>query len=134
MCNIVEKLNMVPGLLHLTGCNTSQVKAAQKALNIVFPDEYIEYVKGFGAVGFYGTEWTGLGMEGSLNVVEATQQERRIDKSFPANAFVVENIGIDGQLTLMDESGKIYAYQRGVKKLLCNSLMEYLDLCIARKK
>ena len=57
MSNIVEKINAVPDLVHLTGCVTSQVIEAQKALNIAFPEEYIEYVKKFGVISFYGTEW-----------------------------------------------------------------------------
>ena len=53
MSKIVEKLNAVPNLFHLTGCVTSQIKEAQKSLNLEFPAEYIEYVKTFGAVSFY---------------------------------------------------------------------------------
>ncbi len=132
--NIVNKLNGVPNLLHLEGCVTSQIKEAQKVLNLEFPLEYIEYVKMFGVVSFYATEWTGLNVEGALNVVDATIRERQLDRTFPQKYFVLENVGIDGILTLMDESGKIYSYQCGNKALLCNSLEEYLDICLARNK
>lgn len=134
MSKIVEKLNAVPNLFHLTGCVTSQIKEAQKSLNLEFPAEYIEYVKTFGAVSFYGTEWAGLNVDGNLNVVTATKQERDLDSNFPNDCFVVENVGIDGVLTLMGQNGKIYTYQQGKKSLLCDTLCEYLDLCIARKK
>ena len=134
MSKIVEKLNAVPNLFHLTGCVTSQIKEAQKSLNLEFPAEYIEYVKTFGAVSFYGTEWDGLYVDGNLNVVTATKQERDLDSNFPNDCFVVENVGIDGVLTLMGQNGKIYTYQQGKKSLLCDTLCEYLDLCIARKK
>lgn len=134
MSNIVDKLNNVPNLFHLAGCVTSQIKDAQKALNLEFPPEYIEYVKTFGVVSFYATEWTGMNVEGSLNVVTVTTRERQIDHAFPANHFVLENMGIDGILILMDESGKIYSYQGGKKAFLCDSLEEYLDICLARNK
>lgn len=134
MSKIVEKLNAIPNLFHLTGCVTSQIKEAQKSLNLEFPAEYIEYVKTFGAVSFYGTEWTGLNVEGNLNVVTATKQERLLDSNFPNNCFVVENVGIDGVLTLMGQNGKIYAYQQGKKGLLCDTLCEYLDICVSRSK
>ena len=134
MSNIVEKINAVPDLVHLTGCVTSQVIEAQKALNIAFPEEYIEYVKKFGVISFYGTEWTGLNVEGNLNVVTATEQERHLDNTFPKDCFVVENIGIDGVFTIMDENGKIFSYQRGEKRLLCDTLCEYLEICTSRKK
>lgn len=134
MSKIVEKLNAVPNLFHLTGGVTSQIKEAQKSLNLEFPAEYIEYVKTFGAVSFYGTEWTGLNVDGNLNVVTATKQERHLDSNFPNDCFVVENIGIDGVLTLMGQNGKIYSYRRGKKSLLCDTLCEYLDICVSRNK
>ena len=59
MSKIVEKLNAVPNLFHLTGCVTSQIKEAQKSLNLEFPAEYMEYVKTFNAVSFSGTGWAG---------------------------------------------------------------------------
>lgn len=134
MSNIVDKLNTIPNLFHLKGCVTSQIQKAQKALNLEFPAEYIDYIKAFGAVSFYGTEWTGLNVDGALNVVTATNEERQLDSSFPADCFVVENIGIDGLLTLMDKNGKLYSYQSGKKTLLCDTLIEYLDICLERHK
>lgn len=134
MIEIVERLNAVPNLFHLTGCVASQINEAQESLNLEFPSEYIEYVKAFGAVSFYGTEWTGLNVGGNLNVVTATEQERHLDSSFPNDCFVVENIGIDGVLTLMGQNGKIYSYQQGEKRLLCDSLCKYLDICVSRSK
>lgn len=134
MSKIVEKLNAVPNLFHLTGCVTSQIKEAQKSLNLEFPAEYMEYVKTFGAVSFYGTEWAGLNVDGNLNVVTATMQERHLDSNFPKDCFVVENVGIDGLLTLMGQNGKIYSYRRGKKNFLCDTLCEYLDICVSRSK
>lgn len=134
MSKIVEKLSAVPHLLHVDGCVTSQIKEAQKSLDLEFPAEYVEYVKTFGAVSFYGTEWTGLNISGNLNVVTATEQERHLDRDFPNDCFVVENIGIDGVLTLMGQNGKIYSYQRGKRSLLCDTLCDYLDICVSRSK
>ena len=134
MSIIVDKLKSVPDLLHLNGCVTSQIRDAQQALGIVFPEEYVEYVKEFGAVSFYGAEWTGLNVSGSLNVVTATMQERRLDSSFPNDVFLLENIGVDGLMIVMGEDGKIYSFQHGKKAFLYNSLCEYLDFCVNRKK
>ena len=57
-----------------------------------------------------------------------------MDNTFPKDCFVVENIGIDGVFTIMDENGKIFSYQRGEKRLLCDTLCEYLEICTSRKK
>ena len=131
--NIVNKIKSVPNLCHLTGCKTSQIKAAQKELDLEFPDEFIDYVKEYGAISFYGTEWTGLNVDGYLNVVEATKAERERDKKFPQDCFVLENQTIDGLLVLVNTKGAVFSHQCGNKPvLICNSILDYLDKCINR--
>ena len=132
--NIIEKIQSISNINHAKGCNTSQIKEAQKELGIEFPSEYIDYVKEFGAISFYGTEWTGLNVEGYLNVVEATKQERELNESFPMDCFVIENLGIDGIVTVSDSNGVIYNVQYSKKNKICNSLSEYLNMCIDRRK
>ena len=104
--NIVEKIKTIPDLCHLSGCKTNQIKTAQKELDLEFPDEFIDYVMEFGVISFYGTEWTGLNVEGYLNVVEATK--KRID--------YLKNFGFAGETEViapginskMDENEKKY--------------------------
>jgi len=121
-------------LYHLKGCSDEQLSEAQKALGIIFPDEFADCVKEFGVISFYGTEWTGLNICGQLNVVEATQAERARNKSFPKDCFVLENQAIDCILTIADESGKVYLQQFERKEFLCDSLSDYLDICVGRQK
>lgn len=134
MNNLMTKIKGIPNLYHATGCTTRQLKEAQNELGIEFPEEYIDYVKEFGAISFYGTEWTGLNVDDYLNVVEVTKQERELNSAFPADCFVVENQGIDGLIVISDEKGYIYSLQYDKKKLLCESLSAYLEICISRKK
>ncbi|MFT8310760.1 MAG: SMI1/KNR4 family protein [Sporolactobacillus sp.] len=134
MSGIVEKIKGISKLYHATGCTTKQIKEAQNALGIDFPEEFIDYVKEYGAISFYGTEWTGLNVGGYLNVVEVTKQERDMNSSFPSDCFVIENQGIDGLITIMNEKGWVFTLQYDKKEPLCDSLVEYLDICIARKK
>ena len=131
--NIIEKINEIPNLQNLNGCTTKQIKEASKSLGISFPDEYIDYVKAFGAISFYGTEWMGLNVDGYLNVVEATKQERELNPFFPADCFVIENQGIDGLVVAADEKGRVFCIQYKTKKLVCNSISEYVDICLKRK-
>lgn len=49
---------------------------------------------------------------------------------FPKKYFVIENIGVDRMLVISDEKGKIYTIQYDKKELICNSLSEYLDICL----
>lgn len=133
--SIVEKIKNIPKLYHLKGCTDSQIEEAQKELNLKFPAEYVEYVKAYGAISFYGTEWTGLNVEGYLNVVETTKEEKDINKDFPNDCFVLENLGFENALTIVNTKGNIFTIQNGKSPVLvCNSLSEYLDICIKRKE
>ena len=134
MSNIVEKIRKIDGLYHAKGCSLQQVNEAQSKLNITFPEEYIDYVREFVVVSFYGTEWTGLNVEGDLNVVEVTEQERSLNDRFPKECFVLENLGIDGVLIICNEKGQVFSIHFNEVKKICNSVSEYLDECIARKK
>lgn len=133
--NIVDKIKAIPNLCHLNGCKTNQIKTAQKELELDFPDEFIDYVKEYGVISFYGTEWTGLNVEGYLNVVDATKNEIKLNKGFPQGFFVLENQAIDGILILVDSKGAVYSYQNGNQPaLICKSMSEYLDICIKKNK
>lgn len=132
MSSIVEKISSIPNLYHLNGCSEEQVNEAQRILGVLFPAEFVAYVKSFGAISFYGTEWTGLNVAGHLNVVEATQAEWARNASFPRDCFVLENQTIDGIITVADQTGKVYLQQFDRKELLCDSLLDYLDICIKR--
>lgn len=134
MSEIVSKITQIDGLYHTKGCAVDELKKAQEALGLKFSKEFSDYVMEFGCISFYGTEWTGLNVTGYLNVVEATLQERSFRPDFPSDCFVIEDQHIDGIVTAVDESGHVFTVQYGKKALLCNSLSEYLDLCIARKE
>ena len=134
MSSIIDKIKDIPNLYHATGCTTRQLKEAQKELGIEFSNEYIDYVKEYGAISFYRTEWTGLNVDSYLNVVEVTKQERELNSKFPSDCFVIENQGIDGLIVISDEKGVIYSFQYDNKEFLCENLDSYLEMCILRKK
>ena len=134
MSNIVDKIKKIDNLYHVSGCTSEQLKSAEDVLRIKFPREVVEYGIEYGAISFYGTEWTGLNVEGYLTVVDSTMQERILNSLFPADCFVIENQGIDGILTVGNERGQIFSLQYENMKLLCDSLSEYLDICCQRRK
>ena len=130
MTSIVDKIKQIEGLSAIEGCSLKQLREAQKELEITFPDEYVDYVRNFGCIDFGSTEWTGLNIEGRLNTVFATKKEQSVNDDFPAGFFVLENLGIDAKLIIVNEAGKVYLLQYEKKKLICNSISEYLDMCI----
>ncbi|CAM3218561.1 SMI1/KNR4 family protein [Vagococcus fessus] len=130
MTNIVEELSNIEDIFYVGGCSDSQLKEAQELLGCTFPDDYIRYVEEFGCISFDAVEWTGLNIEGRLNVVTATETERELDPNFPEKYFVLENLGIDGKMILLNEEGYVYLFQQGTTKLVADSLLDYLSLII----
>ena len=134
MSSIVEKINKIDKLYHTKGCAFKQIKEAQEALGITFPEEYMDIVKEYGAISFYGTEWTGLNVDDYLNVVSVTKQEREMNNYFPAGCFVLENQGIDGLIVICNEEGQVFSLQYSMVKKIHDSISNYLDECIKRGK
>ena len=134
MSKVVEKIKTIPKLYHASGCMMEQIDEAKDVLGLQFPEEFIDYVREYGAISFFGTEWTGLNVTGYLNVVETTKNERIADPGFPKDCFVLENLGIDGLLAIVDEQGRVFSFWQGNQKAWCESLSDYLDICLARKK
>jgi hypothetical protein len=132
MASIVEKIKKIPDLSRSKGCSFKQIKEAQEQLDMVFPAEFVDYVKEFGCIDFGATEWTGLNIKGYLNTVTATQQEKSVNSSFPQKHFVLEDLNIDAKKVIVDEEGKVYMLQYEKKTLLCNAISEYLDMCIEK--
>lgn len=134
MSSIIEKINKIEKLYHAQGCTFKQIKEAQAELGITFPEDYMDIVKEYGAISFYGTEWTGLNVDDYLNVVSVTKQEREMNSSFPLDCFVLENQGIDGLIVICNEAGEVYSLQYSKIEKIHDSIAGYLDECIKRGK
>ena len=132
MSKIIELLSSIKKIKSIGGSSTEQVEEAQNELNLVFPEEYKQYLLNFGAVRFNGVEICGLNLKGYLNVVEATEREKSINPLFPPKMFVIEDLGIDAKLIISDEKGYIYLLQSDTKRLLCTSFSDYIEKCIYR--
>lgn len=135
----VERMNKttevflkVKDLKALGGCSKEEIQMAEKALGLVFPEEYKDYLLEYGTVRFNGVELCGLNVTGYLNVVEATEQEKSVNDSFPEKMFVIEDLGVDAKLIIGDEKGNIYLLQRDKKRLVCDSFLKYVEKCMYR--
>lgn len=133
MNSINDKITMINKLYHVKGCSLKQIIEAQNDLGIAFPDEYIDILKKYGAISFFGTEWTGLNVDNYQNVIYITKQERNLNPCFPPNCFVLENQGIDGILIICNEKGEVFSLQHSKIKKIHNSISNYLNECINRK-
>lgn len=134
MSGIIEKIKNIPDVRKGKGCSLAQIMNAQKKLTLTFPADYVDYLKAFGFISFYGTEWTGLNVDGYLNVVQATELERAYNPKFPADCFVLENLAIDDIFIITDEKGVVYGFQGNKKEKVADTISDYLDICCLRKR
>ncbi len=109
-----------------TGVSDEVIASAEQRLGLTFPSQYKDYLKECGILSFASHEITGLGISGYLNVVEATEAERKLGGTFPENCILIENVGIDGVLVIMDSCGRIYAYQNGSSVPVAESFFNYI--------
>ena len=127
MKNVTNELKKVSDLVSTKGASNEQIVEAQNKLSIEFPTDFIEYWKEFRLVTFYGVEWQGLNGPDYLNVVTSTLEARKTYPDFPVNMFILEDLGFDGLLILIDTKGSVYEWQYGNCKKIYPSIVEYLE-------
>lgn len=91
-----------------------EITKAEKKLDLKFPQEYIDLLKNYNYISLGGYEIFGISRDKKdkyLDVVENTLENRKFNPNFPPKHFVIESIGIESIITLMNEKGKVYTYQ-----------------------
>lgn len=131
MSNIVNKIKRIDNLYYGKGVSDRDILVAEQKLGLTFPAEYKSILKEFGTISFHGTEWTGLNVQGELNVVTATESERDLSRYVPSDCFVLESIG-NGEIILCNSSGDVYSLRSSKLTKIYNSINKYLDECIKR--
>ena len=123
---IVDIINKLPSLRHLAPASDEEIKISEAELGIKFASDYKEYLWNFGCISASGLELTGICGSQRLNVVDITNQERKLNKNFPKDMYVIENTGIEGILMLQNQKGEVYQFENGKLKKEFNSLSDYL--------
>ena len=88
------------------------IEKAQDRLGFVFPKEYRIFVENFGAMAYRSNEVFGLGIDGYLNVVESTIQERKLYPEQLDNVVVIKNEGVEGILLTLNEDGNVLEFNK----------------------
>ena len=127
---VIDALNAKCKVYHLNGASEAVIKDAEQKLGLSFPPEYRTYLATYGVLSFASHEFTGLGTDGYLNVVTATEKERSLGGQFPKDCILLENNGIDGLLTIQDSKGCVYSFKNGTKKKIASSFSEYIKMCL----
>ncbi|WP_337874145.1 SMI1/KNR4 family protein [Exiguobacterium sp.] len=109
-----------------SGVNEEEVREAEKQVGMAFPETYREIVKEFGSLEIGSDEIFGLGVDGYLNVVETTLKEREIAEGKLDGYLVLQNLGTEGILIVVDEQDRVFEYQLGEFRNLLSSTAEYI--------
>ncbi|TCI28226.1 hypothetical protein EVJ33_14775 [Exiguobacterium sp. SL-10] len=109
-----------------TGVGEQEVIQAETELGMKFPETYRAILREFGSVEIDSDEIFGLGVEGYLNVVETTLKEREMAEGKLDHYIVLQNIGIEGILIVVDEQDRVYEYRLGEFRDMLSSTADYV--------
>jgi len=126
MSNVFDEINKKLKMFKTKPANEDDIKEAEKKLGRAFSDEYKKYLLQFGAISFSGTELTGLNIEKYANVVDVTLKEIELNEKFPKDCIVLENIGVEGVLILINSKGQVFEWKNNSAKKIFDSMAEYL--------
>ncbi|HEM6303218.1 TPA: SMI1/KNR4 family protein [Streptococcus suis] len=133
MSQLLEKIKTVEGLYSSSPASEQEVVEAESKLRLTFPADYKDYLKEFGVISFYGTEWNGLKGDTWTDVVATTLEARSLYENFPKEKFILEDLHFDNMLVLADSTGKVFLWHNGLEKEIHSSISSYLEECVARK-
>lgn len=114
-------------VLSTGGVESSVIEQAEKELDFKMPTDYRELLMSYGALAIGSHEIAGLGVDGYLNVVTLTNQERLRADGGLDNYIVLENLATEGLLIVLDETGAVYEYRNNKAENLYNNLKSYLE-------
>lgn len=126
MSNVFDEINKKYKMFKTKPVNEDAIKEAETKLGRVFSDEYKKYLMQFGAISFSSTELTGLNIDKYANVVDVTLKEIELNENFPKDCIVLENVGVEGVLILINSKGHVFEWQNNSAKKIYDSMAEYL--------
>lgn len=124
---LIKLIESIDDTIVKRGVDEKIIYLAEEKLEVVFSNEYREYLKEYGAVAINGHELTGVINCARINVVEVTEVMRGMFKEISRGWYVVEQANIDGIVIWQDKDGSVYQTmpnQRPVR--IADSLSEYL--------
>jgi len=126
--NIIDAINKKEGLIIKGGISEEQIREAQDLLEVIFSDEYKEYLRVFGQASYYGHELTGLGSAPYLDVVGVTKEYRSMYGTLPSDMYVIEDLNMDGIVCCQNSIGEIFAVSSNIEsQKVSDSLCGYLQ-------
>lgn len=122
---LIEKIKQ-SGADTLEGVGKGVIKEAEEKLNFKFPQTFTNILGQLGVISIGADEFQGLGINGHLNIVDTTLEERKLAAGNLDNYAVLQNIGVEGILIVFDEDDRVYEYQDGDFQNLLSTTEEYI--------
>lgn len=127
MLEMIKLIQEAEDFAALGAASEEQIADAEKELLLTFSADYEEYLSAFGAATFCGKELTGICSSERLNVITVTQRARNYYKSFPDDAYVVEEMLFDHFLVIQKADGSVFSYDPNEsEELIADTLSLYL--------
>lgn len=108
------------------GVGEQEIIQAEEKLGMKFPETYRTILHEFGSLEIGSDEIFGLGVDGYLNVVETTLKEREMAEGKLDRYIVLQNIGIEGILIVVDKQDRVYEYRLGEFRDLLSTTADYV--------
>lgn len=126
MSNVFDEINKKHKMFKTKPVNEDAINEAETKLGRAFSEEYKKYLLQFGAISFSSTELTGLNIEKYANVVDVTLKEIELNDEFPKDCIVLEKIGVEGLLILINSKGQVFEWNNNSARKIHDSMAEYL--------
>ena len=129
MSALTQKMASMKSFRSRTPATKEQIKRAEDELGLTFAKEYLEYLVEFGCASFYGHEFTGICKSARLDVVQVTNELKKINKDIPCDWYVIEEINVDGIAVWQNSKGAVYSTAPNcTAQKIANSFFDYIDL------
>ena len=108
MSDIIEVFKRLEDFDFMDGVTEKDIAKAESDLGVKFASDYKRYLSECGLASVDGHEFTGIVNSPRLNVVDVTLKLKKKFTYAPDDAYVLEELGIDGIVVFQTSSGNIY--------------------------
>ena len=128
MSAIIEEIKRKSDLFFENGASDADIRDSEKALGLLFAEEYKEYLQQFGAVSCGGHELTGISRDNNYDVVNVTLLNLQKNSEITIPLYVIEETHIDGIVIWQASTGEIYQSEyKKVPLKIYDSLLDYVS-------
>lgn len=108
MKTIIQIIEQLPEMKYTSPASLEEIKNAEMALNLVFAEEYKDYLMTFGLAWSDIIVLSGIIDDEEYSVVELTKEIKSMQPEIPDDFYVIEDVGVDGLVIWQNATGTIF--------------------------